>query len=99
MEINISGDTEDLISRQIASGTFDSPEEAVDAMARFWTGMKCQIAVLPDDVDIDEIAARQGVVPLAQPAEQLRGNFWPENESMDEFLEQLRENWQQGTPR
>ena len=99
MEINVSGDTEDLISRQIAAGTFDSPEEAVDAMARFWTEMKDQVAVLPDDVDIDELATRQGVVPLAQPAAQLRGNFWPEDESMDEFLEELRETRQQGTPR
>lgn len=38
---------------------------------------------------VEELAAEQGVHPVADPAE-LRGDFWPANESTDDFLNWLR---------
>ena len=38
---------------------------------------------------IEVLAAEQGVKPIDRP-ESLRGDFWPEDESTDEFLSWLR---------
>ena len=37
-----------------------------------------------------ELARRQGVKPI-KSVKELQGDFWPEDESVDEFLEWLRE--------
>ncbi len=39
---------------------------------------------------VDQLAAEQGVKPVDHP-EKLRGDFWPEGESMDDFLIWLRD--------
>ena len=38
---------------------------------------------------VEALAAEQGVHPIDDP-KQLRGEFWPQEESMDEFLAWLR---------
>lgn len=38
---------------------------------------------------LEQLAAEQGIAPLADPTE-LRGNFWPGEENLDEFLTALR---------
>lgn len=38
---------------------------------------------------VEELAAEQGVKPVDDPNE-LRGDFWPPEESMDDFLAWLR---------
>jgi hypothetical protein len=45
-----------------------------------------------------ELARQQGVKPI-QNMEELKGNFWPEEESIDEFLLWLRELRQSDRPR
>ena len=37
----------------------------------------------------EELASQQGVQPIADPTE-LLGDFWPEDESIDDFLATLR---------
>lgn len=44
---------------------------------------------------VEELAAEQGVTPVGDPAD-LRGDFWPENESTDEFLAWLRASRREG---
>jgi hypothetical protein len=44
---------------------------------------------------IEELAAEKGVKPVTNP-EELRGDFWPEDESIDDFLAWLRELRRQG---
>ncbi len=41
--------------------------------------------------DLEELADAQGVSPVADP-KSLRGDVWPEDESVDDFLE-ARERW------
>ncbi len=43
-------------------------------------------------LDIEVLAAQQGVKPIEKP-EDLRGDFWPEDESVDDFLK-ARKRWQ-----
>ncbi|HKQ99315.1 MAG TPA: hypothetical protein VJT09_01505 [Pyrinomonadaceae bacterium] len=45
-----------------------------------------------------ELARRQGVKPISNIAE-LQGDFWPEEESVDEFLSWVRELRQGDKPR
>jgi hypothetical protein len=45
-----------------------------------------------------ELAKRQGVKPI-ENMEELRGDFWPEEESIDEFLSWVRELRQSDKPR
>jgi len=40
-------------------------------------------------VDLQTLASVQGVVAVANP-DVLRGDFWPEDESIDDFLNALR---------
>ncbi len=41
--------------------------------------------VFDQEPTIDELARRQGVVPVMDP-DVLLGDFWPEDESIDDFL-------------
>ena len=45
-----------------------------------------------------ELARRQGVEPI-RSIEDLRGDFWPEEESVDEFLSWVRASRQDDTRR
>ncbi len=45
-----------------------------------------------------ELAKRQGVKPI-QNRDDLKGDFWPEEESVDEFLAWVRELRQSDKPR
>jgi hypothetical protein len=44
-------------------------------------------------IDLETLAVQQGVAPATNPAA-LLGNFWPEEENMDDFLQALRD-WRQ----
>jgi hypothetical protein len=44
---------------------------------------------------IEELAAEQGIQPVADPRI-LRADFWPESESVDEFLAWLKELRREG---
>ena len=41
-------------------------------------------------VDVETLAALQGVVPIANPAD-LVADFWPEDESNDDFIAAVRQ--------
>jgi len=40
-------------------------------------------------IDVQALARQQGVEPIEDP-DVLRGDFWPEDESIDDFLRELR---------
>ncbi|MGE0200921.1 MAG: hypothetical protein AB7P76_08140 [Candidatus Melainabacteria bacterium] len=46
---------------------------------------------------VEALIAQQRVQPV-QSLEALRGDFWPEAESMDDFVETIRRWRQEGTP-
>ncbi len=93
MHIEISGDTENLVRASLASGEFESAEEAVSAMARTWAIQHpARVSLVPQldqDTDICALVAEQGVLPF-DPSRPIP-DFWPEDESADEFLAFLRE--------
>jgi hypothetical protein len=95
MNIQINGDAEKLIQAGLASGEFDSVEEAVAVMAKCWAERK-EIAesnrlfpAFPKSTDIAELAVQQGVPPFdpaTRPPE-----IWPPDESVDDFVAFIRD--------
>jgi hypothetical protein len=51
-----------------------------------------------DPSELIELARQQGA-PLAARVEDLKGDFWPEEESTEEFLRWLYESRREGRPR
>jgi Arc/MetJ-type ribon-helix-helix transcriptional regulator len=102
MRIDITGEMEKLIQAQVAAGQFDSPAEFVEATVKHWQrthngGPGEAIGPLHEHADIEELAAAQGVGPLRDPA-QLRADFWPDDESVDDFVAEIRSLRRQGWP-
>jgi hypothetical protein len=92
MHIEIDGAAEEVVRASLESGEFKSAGQAIAAMARAWA-MQHPVHVglapqLDADTDIRALVAEQGVVPF-DPAEKVP-NFWPEDESADDFLAFLR---------
>ena len=48
-------------------------------------------------IDVNALAAQQGVQPITNPQE-LYADFWPEEESVDDFLEARRRWAREGGP-
>jgi hypothetical protein len=94
MQIEINGDTERLIQAGLASGEFTTAEEAIAAMAKVWTQAKAErpdsIPRLEPHTDINALVDKQGIRPFEPTAD--RPDFWPHDESADEFLAFLRES-------
>ena len=82
----------------LVSGTPD----AVRAVARFVEAAEAEAGsvaartwgAFDEDVSIEELAVRQGVGPV-EDVEALRGDFWPEDESIDGFVRTVR-SWRSG---
>jgi hypothetical protein len=95
MHIDINGDAEKLIQAWLASGEFDSAEEAIAVMAKSWAkrketeGSGCRIPAFPKSTDIAALATEQGV-PLFNPATK-PPDFWPPEESVDDFVAFIRD--------
>jgi hypothetical protein len=49
-------------------------------------------------IDLDSLAVQQGVKPIDDP-EELFADFWPEDESADQFNQAVRQWRQQGSQR
>ncbi len=60
-------------------------EPAERGAGHFWKG-----------ATVAELAAAQGVRPVEHPNE-LWGNFWPDDQSLDAFVEAIRESRRQDT--
>lgn len=94
MNIEINGETEQLIHAARASGKYASAEEFVAAMAKQELKPNPngeRLDELPERIDVDALAAQQGVKPF-RADEPLSADIWPEDESTDEFLRFLRES-------
>jgi hypothetical protein len=60
------------------------PQQSTGAVADFWRSKS-----------VEELAREQGVKPVEDPND-LKGDFWPEDESVDEFLAWL--GWVERVP-
>jgi hypothetical protein len=58
------------------------------------TGLSRAGEALEEKSDLDRLAAEQGVGPVTD-FEALLGDFWPENESVDDFTAQVQ-LWRKG---
>ena len=72
---------------------------SVDQCARFALEMGLSLTnEMPEGpTDLGRLARRQGA-PLAVPFEDLLGDFWPEDESADDFILAIRDWRRQDSP-
>ncbi len=93
MHIEINGDAERVIEAGLLSGEFGSAEEAVAAMAKVWADRKdaapTKITAFPSSTNIDALAAEQGARPFDPTSPP--PDFWPAEDSVDDFVGFLRE--------
>lgn len=54
--------------------------------------------VVKTQAEVEALAAQLGVKPITNPQE-LRGDFWPEDETADEFIATIRRWRREGTRR
>ncbi len=88
MNININGETEDLINVALRSGEFATVEEFLNAMVNRWQSEQ-KLPSMAGRIDIDHLPATKLVKPFdlsKRPSPEL----WPQNESTDEFLQFIR---------
>ncbi len=58
--------------------------------SQYRTSDEAEVGGLPRQIDVDALAAAQGVGPI-KDFRDLKAEFWPENESVDEFVKGIRE--------
>ncbi len=91
MNIEITGETEQLIRAAIAAGRYASAEEVIVEMVKRYKDVTSHsILPMPKRIDLDAMAAAQGVGPI-QDFRELEADFWPEGESMEDFLSSINE--------
>ena len=99
MQIEITGETERCIQAALASGKFASAEEFIAATLKSDTGDKSHgLPRMPTHVDIDTLAAAQGVGPIKNFRD-LKATFWNDDDSVDTFVNEIRALRDQDAPR
>ena len=90
MQIEITGEIEALIRAELAQGHYRTPEECITAIIRSWGAItRERMPVMPKDIDIDAVATQQQVDAI-RDAKELAADFWPEDESVDDFIADIR---------
>jgi Arc/MetJ-type ribon-helix-helix transcriptional regulator len=87
MQIEIHGETERVIQEQVKSGRYPSPEAVIDAaVVRLVQPSGGRLASRRDELEAR--IKQHGIQPLVDGTE-LYGDFWPEDQSVNEFLEAI----------
>ena len=89
MQIEINGEAERMVQQLMDSGRFDSPDEVVEAaiIAMPTFNLPCRP---PTERRLEALIRLQGVKPLKDGTE-LYADFWPDDESIDDFNDFVRE--------
>lgn len=92
MNIEIHGNLEARLKAAMAAGDFSTPEELLEHMLtlKMSDSSKSIAAGMPDKLDPDVLAAKQGIGPLTD-FRQMKFDAWPEGESVDDFIAAIRE--------
>ncbi len=107
MTLDIPREYEGVLNDAVASGAFATPQDALrHALAAFAKEHNASrsgqpisdlspdpISQVPKDIDIEELARKQGVEPLTD-FRKLEASFWPADESVDDFIHAIREGRQ-----
>ena len=93
MKIELPEPFQEIVRKAVASGAFNSPEEvvchALTLLERKLSGTAPDLW-FPDDLDPDFVAASQNIGPIQNPDEGA-AESWPETESFEDWLSELRE--------
>jgi len=95
MTLDVPSEYEEILKRVVASGAFANEAEALRHALELLAGEQQHVtSELPLRIDIDKIAAEQGVVTFDS---KLRSpTIWPDDESTEDFLAFLRQSRHEG---
>lgn len=83
LQVQLSDESEKIARQQVREGHFDTPESALDEALRLLQKNGRHENDAPRE-RLRRKITEQGVLPLRDGTE-LYGDFWPEEESVDEF--------------
>jgi len=94
MHIELNENTEKLLKIVLATGRYDSVDDIIAEAA----AVLPPVQQMPEHVDIDDLAAEQGI-GLVKDFRDLKADFFPPNETTDEFLSFLHADNHHDVPR
>lgn len=83
MQIEVSSETIQLLEAAMAAGRFASMDECIASLAK-----RARNGHMPRP-SVDQLATEQDVGPIGD-FRKLKADFWPDNESVDEFLQAIQ---------
>jgi len=95
VQIEITGESEKLVLSALTSGEYASAEEflavilcrvAANVKTEAKENPRLDLDQMPEHIDIEELATTQGVGPV-DDFRKLKADFWPAEESVDDFLD------------
>ncbi len=93
MHVEITGDSEKAIQAELSSGEFQSAEQFIAATIQTWVKSKRfkSKGKTPQEnaAEFEAHIAKQGIRPFSP--DDPRPDFWPEEDSVDEFNAFIRE--------
>ena len=101
MQIEINGETEKLILSAIEAGDFASAEEFIAAIAKRYSNERADSAefhTLAKNITVDELALQQRVGVL-NDFRSLNSDFWPDGESVNDFIHSAKSQREHDVPR
>ena len=87
MQSNISPSTQQLLTELLQSGEFQDYDEAIAFLASK-TLERSPLPKLPEHIDVSELIREQGVPPVTD-FRSLKGDFYPPEETSEEFLQAI----------
>lgn len=94
MNIEINDRAEELLTELIASGRYRSLDEIIVDAAR----RAPAVPRLPEHIEVDVMAAEQGIEPITD-FRSLRADFFPPGETSEQFLSFLHAELESDAPR
>jgi hypothetical protein len=100
MHIELNENTEKLLKMVLATGRYDSVDEIIADAAGVLQMYPSSPTIqrMPEHVDIDDLAAEQGI-GFVTDFRDLKADFFPPNETTNEFLSFLHADNHHDVPR
>ena len=100
MHIELNDNTEKLLKIVLATGRYNSVDDIIAKVAAVLPTAPSSptIQQMPEHVDIDNLAAEQGI-GLVKDFRDLKADFFPPEETTDEFLSFLHADNNHDVPR
>ena len=96
MQIDISTTTQELLAQLVQTGEFQDYDDAIAHLASRRLE-NASLPRLPEQIDLKEVIREQDIQPIAD-FRSLQRDFFPPDETSDQFMEAISERRQLDSP-